>query len=805
MNELNELSKNEVKEKFKIWLSEQEHKNGKYSPQSVDGYTTALENACYEMTDLVIQYKNLFEVLDLNEFLKSEAKIRKSKEYKKVNKKYGNGRLSAAMRKYPEFLCELNSKSRVAWFVGANIEDEDKTDEFISKGIWENGYDDKYIDIVKDIKVGDLIAIKTSYTRKNDLPFDNKDNTISVMCIKAIGKVTKNYNDGKKIEVDWDDSNSKEWYFYTSRTTIWKVVENDGWKQKNLIDFSFDDGDQLIDKFMNEYFESENETTENSDFLENGFEWTKLYQNLADGLLKFKNRRTELLVGIDEIYKQIDMKNPLVFKASDGSVQLLDDVCPFTIFGLFNKGIKDENRILLISHISKLLDVDEEIPEDFKGIPVLNNMRSWFFANKDKQGENDIENLWNLFEIAINLSEECTDELKNDFINLYDKVIDQFGVQWNITFGLYWIRPYSFLTLDKNTRNTLENVYKINIPRNSRKKVCMGKEYLKLIELLKNKFENDDYTINSFPGLSYDAWLEDYEVVEDIEILTQIDSEPYSKDDFLNDVFISEEEYETMASLLKRKKNLILQGAPGVGKTYAAKRIAYAMLEKKDDSKIQMLQFHQSYSYEDFIMGYRPNGNGFELKEGPFYKFCVLAAENPDDDYFFIIDEINRGNLSKIFGELLMLIENDKRGDELILTYSDVSFFVPENVHIIGMMNTADRSLAIIDYALRRRFSFFEMEPAINKNEFKSHLIAKGASEELISKIVNRINIINTEIEKDVNLGKGFMVGHSYFCNYDKSENWYSDIIKYEIKPLLEEYWFDDLNKVNNLVDELLR
>ena len=281
--------------------------------------------------------------------------------------------------------------------------------------------------------------------------------------------------------------------------------------------------------------------------------------------------------------------------------------------------------------------------------------------------------------------------------------------------------------------------------------------------------------------------------------------EAYTKQDFLSDVFISEAKYETIKSLLKRKKNFILQGAPGVGKTYAAKRLAYSLIGEKDESKIKMVQFHQSYAYEDFIMGYRPNGTGFELKEGPFYKFCKVASKNPDEDYFFIIDEINRGNMSKVFGELMMLIESDKRGEEIILTYSDETFYVPKNLYIIGMMNTADRSLAIIDYALRRRFSFVELEPAFETETFKNHLLLQGASEELINKIKMRIRSINLEIEKDVNLGKGFRIGHSYFCNYVDTDKWYEEIIRYEIQPLIKEYWFDEEEKAKNYVEELLR
>lgn len=208
----------------------------------------------------------------------------------------------------------------------------------------------------------------------------------------------------------------------------------------------------------------------------------------------------------------------------------------------------------------------------------------------------------------------------------------------------------------------------------------------------------------------------------DIEEATAVFPE-YSAEEFLKSVYMDRDQYNAIVGLLKTKKNIILQGAPGVGKTFAAKRLAYSMMGVKDASRVKLVQFHQSYSYEDFIEGYRPSGAGFELVKGAFYSFCKKAAEDEENDYFFIIDEINRGNLSKIFGELFMLIENDKRGSELQLLYSRELFCVPRNVHIIGMMNTADRSLAMLDYALRRRFAFVELRPAFDSEGFRAYRV----------------------------------------------------------------------------------
>ena len=282
--------------------------------------------------------------------------------------------------------------------------------------------------------------------------------------------------------------------------------------------------------------------------------------------------------------------------------------------------------------------------------------------------------------------------------------------------------------------------------------------------------------------------------------------ESYTEEDFLKEVYMSEKDYTKLRSLLQNKKNIILQGAPGVGKTFSAKRLAYSMIGEKDESRIEFIQFHQNYSYEDFMMGYRPNEDGgFELKKGVFYNFCKRAQSNPDKDYFFIIDEINRGNLSKIFGELLMLIEKDYRDTEIKLAYNGEMFSVPSNLYIIGMMNTADRSLAMIDYALRRRFSFYEMTPGFDTEGFKKYQESIGNDK--FDKVVNAIVSLNHDIINDDSLGSGFCIGHSYFCSSkpnDINDLWLENIVEYDIKPMLREYWFDNDSKYQMAVDKLL-
>lgn len=296
-------------------------------------------------------------------------------------------------------------------------------------------------------------------------------------------------------------------------------------------------------------------------------------------------------------------------------------------------------------------------------------------------------------------------------------------------------------------------------------------------------------TQSLFDGESTNVAIQD----EDEEERTH---DPYTADDFLHDVFMDEDRYNILKALLLTKKNVILQGAPGVGKTFAAKRLAYSIMGEKDTNRVKMVQFHQSYSYEDFIMGFRPTETGFELKKGVFYEFCRKAAED-DRPYFFIIDEINRGNLSKIFGELFMLIESDKRGVELQLLYADEQFSIPSNVYIIGMMNTADRSLAMLDYALRRRFAFFEMTPAFNSSGFRAY--RAKINNPKFDRLIATVEQLNDVIANDDSLGEGFCIGHSYFCtNATVTDDWMKSVVEFELIPLLKEYWFDEAAKVKD-------
>lgn len=694
------------------------------------------------------------------------------------------------------------------------------------------------------------------------------------------------------------------------------------------------------------------------------FQWTSFYMELASALLKYKNNRSELIGILKTIFSDAEMNFPFKEKGKE----VYEDICPFTVFGSFNKGITNANRIALLEQFAKQFSIKAAVPTEFDGIPVVMNLSAWFFAYKENRGEHDIDNLWELLEKAIAYSDEASADNKNAFITAYDTVSKQKMIKWNITMGLYWVRPYTFINLNSTNRAFITDVdnmphYFTTIFSDINKGIPDGTSYLFMCEQAKNALKQKEYEYHSFPELSYCAWknnqetpdepatnrvdsnvkeidywiyspgdnacmwdefynlgimgigwddvtdlkeftskeeIKDYmkkvydpsysyknnahclwqfaneikigdvifvkkgmhkiigkgvvtseyiydsaretykhirkvewtnkgewehpgqavmktltcispypdyvqrllslfaeDILEETSEQIEIKYPPYTKDDFLNKVYMDEDTYNTLTELLEAKYNVILQGAPGVGKTFAAKRLAYSIMGQKDTSRVAMVQFHQSYSYEDFIQGYRPSKDGFELVNGAFYKFCKEAEEDNERPYFFIIDEINRGNLSKILGELMMLIEKDKRGEKIKLLYSNEWFTVPQNVRIIGMMNTADRSLALMDYALRRRFAFFDFAPAFSSEGFKNYLSEKDSPK--LEKLIAAVESLNSTISTDESLGDGFRIGHSYFCTDDEiTDEWLKSVVEYEVIPLIKEYWFDEPTKVRD-------
>lgn len=707
------------------------------------------------------------------------------------------------------------------------------------------------------------------------------------------------------------------------------------------------------------------------------FLWVDFYQEFAKKLVEYKDNRAELIKKVKEIYNLTGFSMPTLEKDNK-----LVDIDPFTVFGLFNKKLRDENRIKLLEAIEKLFVMKSKVPTSFDSIPVLNPQNATYYRFVDERNEGDIDDLWSLFISAIEYDVNPISENKDKVSHYFDIVNNQKGNgNSKITMGLYWIAPNTFLNLDsRNQWYIFESGIFPSEILNGIKRLdskISSTDYFKIIEKVKTYLQSPESKWKNFKELSFEAWryseivnkkikeskmisessvmlddekeairywvyapgkdsimweefykrgvmaigweelgdlslyknkseikeimkkiyspnlsyknathatwqfanemkvgdiifvkkgrsqligrgivtsdyFYDFEVneynhirtvkwthhgewpypgkaamktltdvtpysdfveklnnifdddtSEDVEEVEKSYS-PYTKEDFLSDVFMSEEEYERLKSVLTFKKNIILQGAPGVGKTYTAKRLAYSLMGEKDIERVKMVQFHQSYSYEDFIMGFRPSDNGFELRKGAFYNFCKKAEPDTSNDYFFIIDEINRGNLSKIFGELFMLIENDKRGASLQLVYSDEKFSIPENLYIIGMMNTADRSLAMLDYALRRRFAFFELQPGFDTDGFKTYqsIINNRKLDNLIACVKN----LNYAIVTDESLGEGFCIGHSYFCNLTPesvNDQVISNIVEYELIPLLKEYWFDEPTLVREWSESL--
>lgn len=584
-----------------------------------------------------------------------------------------------------------------------------------------------------------------------------------------------------------------------------------------------------IDKFYSEKPIAPEATENKSDaqiLLKKKYQWVNFYSELADALLSYKNDRQALMSILKKIYSEVGMNYPFKERGETD----YDDICPFTTFGAFNKGIKDKNRIALLKQFANHFSLKENVPLEFDGIPVTMNLSASFFAYKENRGEHDIDNLWALFEKALSYSKDNSETNRAELINAYDTVIKQKQVKWNITMGLYWIRPNTFINLDSTNRAFVQNSANLSddfteIFKNLDNGVPSGEEYISMCEQANAELSSGNYDYNNFPELSYAAWTSfkndsGTDTAEPDEEPTGNENKAYTRDDFLNDVFMDLDEYNRLVGLLEMKYNVILQGAPGVGKTYAAKRLAYSIMGEKDESRIKFVQFHQSYSYEDFIQGYRPSDNGFVLKNGVFYDFCHKAENDIERPYFFIIDEINRGNLSKILGELMMLIEKDHRGERLNLLYSNEEFCVPKNIRIIGMMNTADRSLAMMDYALRRRFAFYSFKPAFENNDNNENNENNGNNDKNGNKkfevyinskhnykfkaLINAVKELNKEIADDDNLGEGFKIGHSYFCtDEDITDEWLDNVIEYEIKPLISEYWFDEPKKVKKQIDEL--
>ena len=483
---------------------------------------------------------------------------------------------------------------------------------------------------------------------------------------------------------------------------------------------------------------------------------------------------------------------------------------PYSFYLSFNMRMVGGMRVPAYRKVKELLDIDSAVPsEDHVGIGLGVN---WGWEPPINEEEFDF--VWELFRFVSDFDPaSCGPEDERRFVEFYDRAASVSFLRgkragW-LSIWLSWIDPTKYVLTRRLARQALNLEAELEVRIGLR----TGKDYLDALRRLRALGAANGFGIldvNRASTTRLDLGLDD-----------DGSSESYTINDLLEDgVFFEKTELERILGRFKDKKNLILQGPPGVGKTFVTRRLAYALIGEKVDDRIKNVQFHQSYSYEEFVQGFRPGTNRqkqlvFELRSGTFMRMCEDARANPDDRYVMVIDEINRGNLSRVFGELLSLIEKDKRGEEFeVMLSGGRPFSVPENVYLLGTMNLADRSLAGMDYAMRRRFAFVTLKPHFGESVFEDWLTGKGVPEWMIERINSRMLALNEEIARDPSLGRNFAVGHSYFCDIPTNANelsedawnsWYRNIVETEIRPLLEEYWFDNATNADQEVEKLLR
>jgi 5-methylcytosine-specific restriction protein B len=728
-----------------------------------------------------------------------------------------------------------DSGPTVAWFVGASFSgNNDQTQRFLAEGIWEvHNPNAKESALVRSMKPGDRIAIKAAYTRKHGLPFDNRGHTVAVFAIKAIGTVVGNPQDGERVSVKWKAGVPlREWYFYTYRPTIWRHQISDYWMSDELIAFAFDEKPQDIDRFCNAPYWLERFGTGAAD--KHRFIWTKFYEAIANALLLYRSNRPALVEGIQEISRSVDGLGYLAEdRYPDGTTGFIRDICPFTTIGMFNRGVTDANRKIIAGELAKFLGVGEPVPSTFEGIPLLNNLTSWYFPYEIDRADDHIDTLWDTFAKGMRFADSDEVKAREEFALAFDHANGRPGVAWNMTFGLYWTRPWAFLSLDNNSQLYISKKLGVPIDHNGPKKRCSSNDYLSVMDALEQHFQQPSYPVHSYPELSLEAWQykdpttplnpvepggDDPHKAADETAPYVAPIVPYTVDDILKDgCFLVRATIDGLLDRLRTKKNVILQGPPGTGKTWLAKRLAFALMGQKDDSKLRAVQFHPNLSYEDFVRGWRPTGQGkLSLVDGVFMEAIKAAAKFPAAKVVVVIEEINRGNPAQIFGELLTLLEASKRtpSEALELCYPDADgvrrpVHIPENLYVIGTMNIADRSLALVDLALRRRFAFVGLEPILGP-VWRNWVVERcGVDLSLAVKIEKKINGLNVQIEGDARLGKQFQIGHSYVTPAEKLEDgetlrWFEQVVATEIGPLLDEYWFDAPGESRKACSKLL-
>lgn len=687
------------------------------------------------------------------------------------------------------------------WVVDTVSKKKEFLDEFVEEGVWRIVEPTSRIrGLVKSMKAGDRIAAKTTFVTKSGVPFDNKGNPVSVMRINAVGTVVENFGGGEEVRVEWEPWLARDWYFRTSTHKVTRLTEADH-LDHDLIRFAFEGQEQDLKKYLSHPYWRDR-------YLDR-YAWTQFFEDFATSLLDYRHDRpvlVEKLLAL-ALSKSVKGFGSLKDRPSRGTVGVLTDICPFTTIGIFNRSTRQENRHKIGKALGEVLEVPGEPPHDFAGIPRLNNMNVYFFPPAYDRSPDHIEKLWRVFETGIAYADSYGTIDPSDFIEAFDEASALKNVRWNLTFGLYWARPWFFLGLDSRNREVLAKVFRVSL-----KGVPTGRDYVAIMNTLRGYFELEECPVRSFPEFSRSGSLEPFNIPADQ--VSEAMTDDYTASDIVAEgAFLSEAQIEKLLERVRTKKNLILQGPPGTGKTWLARRLGYAIVGERESTRVKSVQFHQNLTYEDFVRGYRPSADGkLVVSEGIFMTMVRAAIGDPNGKYVLVIEEINRGNPAQIFGELLTLLEDSKRdeSESIELTYPDEegirSVYVPDNLYIVGTMNLADRSLALVDLALRRRFAFADLQPEFG-DAWRKWVAELGFAEHVAHEIARRMSDLNQMIEDDSRLGKQFRVGHSYVTPSEElsqeSWTWFQDVVEHEIAPLLEEYWFDSPKDFKAAVERL--
>lgn len=717
------------------------------------------------------------------------------------------------------------------WLVGAVVDGIDQTARFLEAGVWQVANpSDIEVGYLQSMRPDDRIAIKSSFVQRRGLPFQNHGRPVSVNRIKARGVITRVGED--QVFVDWEEvAPPRDWYFYTNLKAMWRLPQGP-WAEQ-LEAFIFDDAVQDIDWFLADSFWSDRYGPGNAQVVVSDeaadLDWIPFFEAVADALLEHRDQRPLLANLVREIRAKHG-QGTWHDKFADGSTGVLSDIDPGTVMAIFNLGPTPlPKRQRIAQDVAEALGLDLMAPGRFDGVPFTHPQNGWLFGWAKDRGD-AIDLLWDVFVAATRWADNPADpDARAAFAAALAPALD--ASNWTLATALYRARPYWFCPMDGNTRDLLRSEAGIQPPKNPRV-TDAADAYLAMLDDVRAYLAKPGSPVHTIPELSIRAWetrggTEDGAIVEEDEPQAELPTERatpqhYTLDDLVSEgCFISRPDLERLLVQLQRTKNLILQGAPGTGKTWLAQRLGWILAGRRSAPEVNVVQFHPNTSYEDFVRGYRPTTDdtgsaGLKLVDGPLIRLADRARTDRTGKYMMVIEEINRGNPARAFGEVLTLIEASKRSvtDAIHLTYETPGmepdgFWLPPNLYMVGTMNIADRSLALVDLALRRRFAFVTLRPQYNqswKTWLMDHTSAVGSAE-FANALALGITELNQKITEEPTLGPSFVIGHSFFTPTESVTDlreWFEGQVESSVRPLLHEYWFDNRTVADNLADALL-